>query len=164
MKLSNYQQQRRKLIMDTGKMATIANIPSAETIDNSLDSSTIEDDCSQQQTQHLIPLEQPSTQNEKREKVRELIKLNPSRSSRAIADDLGVSNSFVSKVKKLMVESEEIFPPDEVLDQKGRMMNVTRIKGKRKPLKEKIELLIKSYEPSQEEIKDLILMLQKQLF
>ena len=149
----------------------IATTQTAETIDNSSEDISIDANCSQKQFSQFelglkvglsIPLEQ-LTNDQKREKVKEIITTSPKLSSRAIASELGFANSFVSKVRKELTESGEIEPPDEVLDQKGRLMNVSQIKGKRKPLQEKLEALIKQHQPSEDEVKELILMLQNYL-
>lgn len=128
-----------------------------ETVAETVTPQTDNTNCDQTQT----PINQ-MTNEEKRERVREAIQINPSLSARAIADSLGVSNKFVSKLKKQLIESGEIDSTTEVEDKRGRRLDTSNI-GLNKPkipLKKKVEAVVNEHRPDTEEIKDLIIWLQ----
>ncbi|WP_027250445.1 UvrD-helicase domain-containing protein [Planktothrix agardhii] len=116
--------------------------------------------CEQTQIEEpkLIPLEQTS----KREIAIAAIKANPELSARAIADQIGVSNNFISKLKKSLIENGELLP-NQVTDKRGRKINTERIgiNAKKISIQDKVAKIVER--SSKDEIKELIKMLKTYL-
>lgn len=130
------------------KQAT-ATSETAETIDNSLEAESIDAD--------LIPLEQLP----KRERAIAAIKANPELSARAIADGIGVSNYFISKLKKQLI-SDGVILPSQIKDKRGRLMNTENIGATRKTsLGDKVIKLLIDEDASSEDVAGLIEILRK---
>lgn len=163
-----------KRIIDEPKreeLEAIATTSTPETIDNSLPEESIDANCERTQLTPFemglkvglsIPLEQLSN-DEKRERAIAAIKLNPEMSARAIADEIGVSNYFVSKLKKTLVNNGEILPT-QVKDKRGRLLNTENIGATRKtPIKDKVKALFYEEEPTKEDVAELIEFLKNYL-